>query len=238
MSFLRANRWMGLLKEMLLAGLAAFCLSGFALAGGNVSAAGLPGAGQKGGQSVDPGEFAPEMRENLDMIRQAAVQGEPLAMLLMGAVCDIGFVLPRDLTAAIGWYRQAAEKGEEEAFLPLAFALAENGEEAKARFWLGKAGELYRHTNGESGLMLVFGAGYFEEYTGKGQREERKRINRKRLKWLESVASEGDLTAALLLASVYREGIGTSRDASRGDEWCRRANKVNEEGVIIERYCY
>lgn len=178
------------------------------------------------------------IQETLEWLDRAAREGEPEAMVLLGMMNDIGFPVNRDLDAAIGWYRMAAEKHYGKACLPLAFAYAEKGEYAKARFWFDRAGVFYRDTNADDMLVMVFGAGYLSEYIGKDRREARKEINRKRLTWLEGLAASGDPVACSMMASVYREGFGVEKDARAGDAWCKKAVTVEADGAVSERYCY
>ena len=159
-------------------------------------------------------------------------------MVLLGMMSDVGFPVKRDLDRAIGWYVKAADKQYGKAWLPLAFAYAEMGNDVQAGFWFEKAAGLYRETNADDVLVMVFGAGYLADYIGKDQFAQRQEINRKRLMWLEGLAASGDPVACSMMATVYREGLGVKKDVRRGDLWCKKAVTTNREGMVVERFCY
>ncbi len=238
------NRFAMLAKATLLSVLVSGGFSSFALAAERDPVADRMTVAQK--RSLPETESAANERDSdeahiqrtVEFLRQAAMQGEPQALLWMGIIYDIGLTVERDLDKAIFWYEKTAEKDFTDAYLPLAFAYGEKGDDARARFWFDKTADIYRDTNCDSELMLVFGAGYVGETIPESQRKARNRINKKRLKWLEGLARRGDKMAALMMASVYREGFGVKKDVRRGDEWCNRANTVDEDGSVIERYCY
>ena len=108
----------------------------------------------------------------------------------------------------------------------------------QARFWFDKAAALYRDTNADDILEMVFAAGYLSDYIGKERLAARKEINIKRLMWLEGLAASGDPVACSMMATVYREGLGVKKDVRRGDLWCKKAVTTNREGMVVERFCY
>lgn len=85
------------------------------------------------------------------------------------------------------------------------------GNDVQAGFWFEKAAGLYRETNADDVLVMVFGAGYLADYIGKDQFAQRQEINRKRLMWLEGLAASGDPVACSMMATVYREGLGVKK---------------------------
>lgn len=186
----------------------------------------------------DAQEEATRIQESVQLLDMAAREGEPQAMVLPGMISDVGFPVKRDLDRAIGWYVKAADKQYGKAWLPLAFAYAEMGNDVQAGFWFEKAAGLYRETNADDVLVMVFGAGYLADYIGKDQFAQRQEINRKRLMWLEGLAASGDPVACSMMATVYREGLGVKKDVRRGDLWCKKAVTTNREGMVVERFCY
>ncbi len=77
---------------------------------------------------------------DLDALRVQAERGDAWAQLNLGAAYDNGIGVPRDVEAAIHWYRQAAEQGVAEAQFNLAHILVdEDISAARAAKWMAKA---------------------------------------------------------------------------------------------------
>lgn len=86
----------------------------------------------------DAQEEAIRIQESVQLLDMAAREGEPQAMVLPGMMSDVGFPVKRDLDRAIGWYVKAAKTQYGKAWLPLAFAYAEMGDDVQGGSGLKK----------------------------------------------------------------------------------------------------
>jgi uncharacterized protein len=82
---------------------------------------------------------AEDQGQALAFYRQAAEQGHAKSMNLLGRYLEDGRFCPRDLDAAVDWYRRSAEGGDFRGQFSYAAVLADRGQVDIALEWLNKA---------------------------------------------------------------------------------------------------
>lgn len=124
-------------------------------------------------------------------------------------------VNPPDPTAALGWYKKAAEAGSGQAQLTLALmylnGLGTDEEPYQAARWLEQAAQ-----QGIVEACYLFGLAYAEGI-GKPKDDSRAVV------WFKNAAEGGHTEACVLLAKAYFQGTGLDANASEALEWCQKA---------------
>ena len=82
---------------------------------------------------------AEDQAQALACYRQAAELGHAKSMNLLGRYLEEGQFCPRDLEAAVEWYRRSAEGGDFRGQFSYAAVLADRGQVDAALEWLRKA---------------------------------------------------------------------------------------------------
>lgn len=85
------------------------------------------------------GRGVADQQQALMRYRQAAEQGHAKSMNLLGRYLEEGQFCPKDLDAAVEWYRRSAEGGDFRGQFSYAAVLADRGQIEAALEWLRKA---------------------------------------------------------------------------------------------------
>ncbi len=161
-----------------------------------------------------------------------------------------------DLSAAVAWYRQAAEANDPGAMYKLALAYYEGRgvpqDLSRTSYWLTKAGDAgYAEAMYRLGLMYEAGediprdyARAIEWYTKGAEAGHSGAMHRLGMmyysgegagrdvelgmKWLERAAEAGNTQAMYNLAVAYYNGEGSTRDYAKAVEWFRKAADAND----------
>jgi len=166
------------------------------------------------------GDTSPESPEldELDELRRAAEAGQAEAMLSLGKIYFHGELVPRDLEAALRWYRRAAQVGNTRAMVALAIHHLSVKEVKPAAAWLRRAAE-GGDPEGMGKLALIY-----MSYPGFDPAEG--------LRWLRLGAEAGDAEAMLNLGTFYSKGQGVTKDLVRAAAWYRKAAQAgNVDGM-------
>ncbi|MBS1187101.1 MAG: hcpD 1 [Burkholderiaceae bacterium] len=176
------------------------------------------------GNDADPSPI--HYPQAIERIRTLAQNGNATAMFHMGKVYAFGIATERDLSAAIGWYQQATDRGDIRASCNLGW-LYQSGDGVAAdkekAFRLLSAGA----ENGmvvalaSVGVMLVTGEGCSRDIvTG--------------LQKLEHAFDAGYLNAGNHLSDLFFAGVHVPQDVEMGHEWLLRvAQKGDARSMAI-----
>lgn len=144
-----------------------------------------------------------------------AKQGNPLAQVQFGRMYDMGLGVEKNYSAAINWYRKAAEQGNARA----QYALGRNymqGEgvkqdKAEAIKWYRKAAEQnYARAQNQLGYSFQFGEGVSVD-------------DSEAFKWFRKAAEQGLARGQMYLGYRYYSGTGTEQDYMEALKWWRKA---------------
>ncbi|WP_269580768.1 peptidoglycan-binding protein [Roseibium sp. Sym1] len=145
------------------------------------------------------------------LIRSAADDGYPVAMLLVGFNNRFGQTVPQNTTEALRWFEKAADAGNPMAATVLGTLYLEDREIprnlGKALHWhlkAANAGEAQAMYN--LGFMYLNGDGVSRD-TAKG------------IAWLRKSAENGYANAALELADMYENGRHVRKDLREALDW-------------------
>ncbi len=142
---------------------------------------------------------------------QRAERGDPESQYRMGVAYDVGNDVPRDIDAAMAWYRRAAAAGNPDAQHSLGSALQAEKRYAEALGWYQK-GAAQEHVRSISSLAALYDAGL-------GVKQDRNEAFQ-----LWSRAAElGWAEAMWNLANQYRVGAFGERDLTAACAWTYRA---------------
>lgn len=144
-------------------------------------------------------------------LMQRASAGDAKSQYWMGVAYDVGNDAPRDIDAAMTWYRRAAEAGNPEAQHSLGSALQAEKRYAEGFAWYEKAAA-QEHARSISGLAALHDAGL-------GVKRDRGEAFQ-----LWSRAAElGWAEAMWSIANLYRVGALGERDLITACAWTHRA---------------
>lgn len=134
-------------------------------------------------------------QNSLDLLYEAAEQGDAAAQYRLAHLYYMGEGVPKDVVEAANWCRKAADQGLAAAQCDLG-ALYDHGEgvpkdSCQAAIWYRKAAEQY------SGEEAAF--------------------------WYRKAAEQGDADAQYLIGSLYDNGEGVPKDAGEAANWYRQA---------------
>ena len=165
--------------------------------------------------SSDPAKGVAEFR--------AAASEIPDAAFMLGLAYRSGRGVKRDDSAAVSWFRQAADKGDAQFMLGLA-SLRGSGtaqDPAAARTWFEKAAaQGLAGAEYHLGVMNAAGLG--------GARDDARA-----LVWLEKAAAQNHPEAQFALAEAHTNGRGTQVDHAWAARWY---GKAADQGLVRAQY--
>lgn len=152
------------------------------------------------------------------LMRESADLGFPDAIGGMGYFYAMGVEVPKDLSAAVDWFRKGAEKGSRKSKLNLALAIA-NGRGVER--------------DEKTGLMLLdeaAAAGLPEAMSAQGETYYYGQFGRSvdmptAFGCFLSAAKAGNADAQNTLGIMYREGLGTEKNGEEAFKWLEMAAK-------------
>lgn len=146
--------------------------------------------------------------------KEAAENGMPEGMYLLGEFYKGGFGLAKDDGEAVKWFRKAAEKGYAPAQGQLGMMFNEGRgvpkNQKEAVWWCRKAAE-----QGLADAQFNLGWIYMRD-DGPQDYEEA-------AKWVRKAAEQGCVGAQTILGMMYDEGKGVPKDDSEAANWYRKA---------------
>ncbi len=156
----------------------------------------------------------PDKAKFLRKTKTNAEKGNPDAQFMLGFMLENGIEVPKDLTEAAKWYRQAAEQGDCNSQWNLGFLYVRGDgvdkDPTEAAKWLSKAAEK-RDADIQNDLGWMFA-------TGDGVPKDWSTAE----KWLTKAAERGNLQAANRLACHYEIGEG-EKGVAEALKWFRFA---------------
>jgi uncharacterized protein len=165
-------------------------------------------------------------RTLLDVIREAAKQGDARAQFNLGYAYDFGEGVAKDQVEAVKWYRVAAEQGNATAQNNLGYAYFTGEGVAKDAVesvkWWRKAAE-----QGIPAARHSLGKAYF---TGEGVAKDAV----EGVKWWRKASRQGNPGARYRLGKAYATGEGVAKDQVKAVKWYR---KVAEQGLAPAQVC-
>ncbi len=165
----------------------------------------------------------------VQLFQQAIAAHHAEAHYILSELLENGEGMPRDLQAAMGHLRRAAEAGDIQAMRTLANKYLSRPEAPKAQEraeeWLLKAREAglvlaqRNQTDAQMSLSILFG---MEQGA---LQEDRKKANY----WLRRAALQGSAEAQYVLANTYGQGAGIDCDPVQALTWFRHSA---EQGYV------
>lgn len=142
-------------------------------------------------------------------LRQAAVNGDPIAQYEVGTRYAAGLGVAADLTQAAQWFSRAAARGLAAAQFRLA-AMYERGQGTaadveKARIWYRRAAE-QGHVKAMHNLAVLSVNGGRTDYAGAA-------------KWFAEAAARGLTDSQFNLAVLHQNGMGVAKDLKLAYRW-------------------
>ena len=139
---------------------------------------------------------------------------------------DVNHILPLDVTEAVEWLLEAAEQGEVQAQLWLAW-MHERGlglprDDTKAVGWYRKAAGL-----GSSEAQMELASAYTH---GRGVPPDVEMA----VEWLLQAAEQGEVQAQLRLGSMHEEGRGLPKDDTMAVGWYRKAAELGSSDAQVK----
>ncbi|MBB5035729.1 tetratricopeptide repeat protein [Prosthecobacter vanneervenii] len=146
-----------------------------------------------------------------------AEQGDVEAMYELGhRYFDGTMGLEKDATAAVVWWRKAAEKGHPNAQYQVAYAYSRGEgvlkDAAESQKWMRKAAD-----QGHPHAQYSLGYDYYE-----GQNGLPKDLAQA-ISWLTKAAEQGQDQAQTCLGLAYKQGKGVRQDEAKAVEWFKKA---------------
>jgi TPR repeat protein len=160
----------------------------------------------------------------LELLRRAAAQGLPEAILELGNRHYRGDGMPLDLVAAVSWWRRAAERGSARAAFNLGLAYAKGIgvaiDDEQARSWFTEAAN-----GGVAGAWFALGVTQLRAASGSSE------YAAACTSFLN--AANADLVSAQYnLGAMYELGIACRSNRERALQWYRRAAAAGMPGAI------
>jgi TPR repeat protein len=160
--------------------------------------------------------------------KKRAAEGSRTEQYILGTMYETGTKVPKDIPAAIGWYKMAAEQGHVEAQSRLAKLLEQTGDYLNAILWAKKAAE----QNDLNALTLLG----LMSFNGQGAPRDTKAAT----VLLQRPADSGDTTAQAALALCYLFDTSEAVNAAKAAEWAKKAlpelRKKAEKGDHYAEY--
>lgn len=192
-------------------------------------------------------------------LKKVAETGDARSQLLFAHLLDEGAGVPRDLTAALGWYHKSADQGDphacfELAKLQLSGKSGPHDDKSSVRllFRAGEAG----HTGAQAllGALFIVGRGkeafasqvkLFRHSAEKGAARDQytlgwilrdgagvTRAPADAQLWLTKAARQGNAAAALLLGDMALTGEVGQKDTAAAIHWFEKAAAAGEQAAV------
>lgn len=176
-------------------------------------------------------DFSSEVKKYVNLIRNAANQGDPDGQACLAMLYEEGFGVSEDMKTAVKWYQKAADQGNAGAQSKLGECyylgkgVAEN--DAEAVKWFQKAAN-QEHADAQYYLGECY-------YLGRGVAEN----DAEAVKWLQKAAEQGNADAQTLLATCYFRGNGVLEDERKAASlYQKAANQGHAEAQYWLGNCY
>ena len=155
-----------------------------------------------------------------------ANKGNSEAQINIGKIYAKGLLdVPSDAKKAFEWYSKAAEQGNADAQLELAFMYdgwsSFNENKAKAFEWGNKAAN-QGHVYAQVYLGLMYEA------------EENILSYKKAFEWYSKAAEQGDADGQYHLSRMYANGLGIKQDKNLALQWLKKAADQGNISAISE----
>jgi uncharacterized protein len=160
------------------------------------------------------------------LYQEAAKEGHPEAMNVLGNMHAGGVVVPVDIKQAFGWYEKAGAAGSALAYNNLAM-FYRRGEKVEQDF--AKAAAYYKKGALLNNDFSKNSLAYFY-YKGLGVRQSY--VNAFNL--YKELAEKGDVNAQYFLGLCYRNGYGVTANADLAKQWLQKAAEKNDRQAIHE----
>ena len=176
-------------------------------------------------------DFSSEVKKYVNLIRNAANQGDPDGQVCLAMLYEEGFGVSEDMKTAVKWYQKAADQGNADAQSKLGECyylgkgVAEN--DAKAVKWFQKSAD-----QGHDYAQYNLGECY---YSGKGVAEN----DAKAVKWFQKSADQGNADAQCRLGNCYLCGNGVLKNEQKAASFYQKA--ANQEHAKAQYWlgkCY
>lgn len=154
-----------------------------------------------------------DVAESIKTTRKAAEAGDVFAMINMGVYRDRGMGLERDGAKARQWIDRAGDSGHFMGAIEKGLALLAGNYGYKKSEKQGKA-YLRKGIESRNGEALLKIASFYARGTGL------KKNGKKAVEFAEAAFSQGETSAAGLLAHIFRKGIGgVKKDEAIAKDW-------------------
>ena len=156
-------------------------------------------------------------------LRQAAVNGDPIAQYEVGTRYAAGLGVAADLAQAAQWFSRAAARGLAAAQFRLA-AMYERGQGTaadveKARIWYQRAAE-QGHVKAMHNLAVLSVNGGRTDYSGAA-------------KWFAEAAERGLADSQFNLAVLHQNGMGVAKDLKLAYRWLSLAARGGDREAAL-----
>ena len=195
-----------------------------------------------------------EVDEN--QLRNAVQEGDAQAQYELGNCYYDGIGVPRDINAAVGWMKMAAERDYAEAQFRLAEILETWGNDvgrSEIPYWYGKAAKQGLIKAAYAlGHCYDFGVGsvikpdkalaekWYRIAAEKGNPEAQCAMCRfskdenESVQWIRKAADQKNSSGQLLLGTCYRHGRGVAKDVGVAIKWFRKAAEQGNAQALNE----
>lgn len=169
---------------------------------------------------------APQInQEELQRLREAAEQGDPLSQYELGSYYHTGEGVVQNDEAAAEWYEKSAQQGLAEAQYMFGVVVHEGlgtpSDSVKGAEWLTKAAE-----QGLVDAQRVLISILIDKNSPTYAPDEA-------VKWTKKLAEDGDVDVQYLLGVLYVEGELIEKDLDAAATWFRRAADQSHVGAAI-----
>ena len=192
-------------------------------------------------------DFSSEVKKYVNLIRNAANQGDPDGQACLAMLYEEGFGVSEDMKTAVKWYQKAADQGnagaqsklgecyylgkgvaENDAEAVKWFQKAANQEHADAQYYLGECYYLGRGVaENDAEAVKAAEQGNADAQTllatcyfrGNGVLED----ERKAASLYQKAANQGHAEAQYWLGNCYRFGWGIKKDPRKAIEWYKKS---------------
>lgn len=176
-------------------------------------------------------DFSSEVKKYVNLIRNAANQGDPDGQVCLAMLYEEGFGVSEDMKTAVKWYQKAADQGNADAQSKLGECyylgkgVAEN--DAKAVKWFQKSAD-----QGNADAQYYLGECY---YLGKGVAGN----DAEAVKWFQKAAEQGNADAQWQLGHCYYFGNGVLKNEQKAASFYQKAaNQGHEKAQYLLGNCY
>ena len=176
-------------------------------------------------------DFSSEVKKYVNLIRNAANQGDPDEQACLAMLYEEGFGVSEDMKTAVKWYQKAADQGNAGAQSKLGECyylgkgVAEN--DAKAVKWFQKSAD-----QGNADAQYYLGECY---YLGKGVAQN----DAEAVKWFQKSADQGNADAQWQLGHCYYFGNGVLKNEQKAASFYQKAaNQGHAKAQYLLGNCY